>query len=399
MRKCLIICVFIVSSLLVGCGGSPHGPLSVASTRELGREAFQLGVAHTTGKYAFTNDNFLLEGANRIRGFGAKAIFVYMTPNFRSTYPEKAGPHWPAADPSNLTELAKTEPFKRLFDMPFETFVITVYGFANGDYVDRFGWDPSAAQAEEREFHDLASHLYATYAGTGKRFILKHWEGDLIGLQGLDRGTNNIPGPKVQAMINWLKARQRGIERARQEAPPDQGVAVFHAVEVNRVLDYSDHKLTRVVNAVLPAVKADMVSYSSYDSTLQGTDAASAAARIKEALEVIDSFAPDPLTLGRRRMFISEYGLFENERPSETAWRTRTIVDTAKAEGLLGAFMWEVFDNECKYPNGQYFPIASSPGSPARPQAANCRGLWLVKPDGSTSATAAALSPYWKKAE
>jgi len=358
---------------------------------------FQAGVTHLDGKYGFTQDNFLLEGSTRISSSGSDAIFIYMEPKFRARYPDKSNaPFWPPEDPHALVELAQTAPYRAVFDLPFRTFVITAYSFAAGDTIQDFATDPTLAAKEEQEFYDLTRYLLATYAGTGKTFILKHWEGDYIGLQGFDT-TKDIPPTMVDAMNIWLTARQRGVTRARNDAGNVAGVGVFHAVEMSRVLDYSRSGMTRVVNAVIPVVNADMASYSSYDSTLQGSDAGSAAAATSEALNVIKSLAPDPLGLGDKRILISEYGLFENERSAdEVTWRTKTILQAAQGAGIFGAFLWQVFDNECKQSDGSYFPTDSSPGDTLRPANSQCRGLWLVKPDGNSSETLPLVFPYWK---
>jgi Carboxypeptidase regulatory-like domain len=358
---------------------------------------FQSGVTHAGGDYGFTTDNYLVEGSKRINTLGASSIFVYMVPEYRTRYPDKSvAPFWPAGDLHSLTELAQTAPYKALFDLPFKTFVITAYSFAAGDHVANFATDPSLAGQEEEEFYELTRYLLTTYAGTGKTFILKHWEGDYIGLQGFDTSKSISPS-MVDAMNIWLTARQRGISRARNDLGNPAGVGVFHAVEMSRVLDYSRSGLTRVVNAVVPVVKPDMVSYSSYEATLAGSDPASATAVIREALDVIKNLAPDPLGLGDKRILISEYGLFENERPAdEVAWRTTAILQAAQAAGISGAYMWQVFDNECHQSNGSDFPTDASPGDPLRPANSQCRGLWLVKPDGAISPVLSLISPYWK---
>jgi protocatechuate 3,4-dioxygenase beta subunit len=358
---------------------------------------FQAGVTHVQGNYGFTQDNFLIEGANRVNTFGSDAIFIYMEPQFRSRYPDKSNsPSWPAGTPSTLTELAQTAPYKAMLGMPFKTFVITAYAFTTMDSVENFAINPDAAAFEEQEFYDLTRYLLMTYAGTGKTFILKIWEGDYTGLQSFDT-TKDISPTMIDAMNIWLKARQRGISRARNDAGNPSGVGVFHAVEAARVLDYSRSGLTRLINAVVPVVKPDMVSYSSYEASLAGTDAASAAATIREALDVIKSLAPDPLNLGNKRIFISEYGLFENERPAdEVVWRTNTILQTSQAAGIFGAFLWQLFDNECTQSDGSDFPTDTSPGDALRPTNSQCRGLWLVKPDGATSPVLPLISPYWK---
>lgn len=357
---------------------------------------FQAGITHTDGRYGFAQGNFLIEGAQKVVDLGAPAIFLYMTPNFRSSYPDRGAQMWPAKDPASLTELAQTLPFQKAFNLPFQTIVITAYGMANGDNFSLVANDANAAAAEEKEFYDFARYLYSTFAGTGKTFVIKHWEGDFIGLGGFD-SSQDISPQRVTEMIAWLKARQRGITRARQDAGNPAGIGVFNAVECSLVLDLArGQSKVRVINAVVPQVVPDMVTYSSWDSSMQGSDPASAAAAMNEALDTIKKYAPDPLNLGNRRILISEYGLYENNRPNETVWRAQTILETAKSAGLLGAFYWELFDNECKDASGKYFPIGSLPSDPLRPQNGNCDGLSITRPDGSVSPALSVLATYWK---
>jgi hypothetical protein len=354
---------------------------------------FAAGIAHASGNYGFTQENFLQEGAERIRQLGSDAIFIYLTPNFRTTYPDKSSASWPAQDPSYLSDLIQAEPYKKVLSMGFKTVVLTAYTFANDDHVAGFA-ETGNAQAEEDEFYNLATYLLRTYANTGMTFILKNWEGDWIGLQGYDT-TQNISWSMANDMVYWLRARQRGVTRARQDAGNPSGVNVLNAVEVNRVLDYAQQGLNRVVNAVVPFVGADMVTYSSYDSTLAGTDPNSMHAAMTQAIETIYRLAPDPLHLGSKRALISEYGLYENQRESEAMWRTQTVLQTAKSAGLAGAFMWNVFDNECQESNGLAAPIDTSIGDPSRPTDSECRGLWAVRPDGSTSSVVGVLQGYF----
>jgi hypothetical protein len=214
---------------------------------------FLAGTTHVMGRYGFTQNNFLLEGANRIRNFVAPAIFVYMYPSFRQAYPDNQANLWPSVSPTSLTQLAQTTPYKRLFNMPFRTFVITAYTFANSDNVAGFATNPSMAVTEEKEFYDLTRYLYATYAGTGKTFILKHWEGDWVGLQGYD-ASKNVSPTMVNAMITWLTARQNAVANARRDVGDPVGIGVFHAVEVNRVIGLCSVCKVRVINAVVPGV-------------------------------------------------------------------------------------------------------------------------------------------------
>lgn len=374
--------------------GSPNNSNSSSNSAKANfMNSFAAGIAHADGNYGFTQENYLQEGAERIQQLGSDSIFIYLTPQFRTNYPDKGSISWPAQDPSYISDLVQAQPYAKVLNMPFKTIVLTTYTFANDDHVAGFAANGNI-QAEEDEFYNLATYLFKTYANTGKTFILKNWEGDWIGLQGYDT-TQNISGGMVKDMIAWLSARQRGVTRARQDAGNPSGVNVFNAVEVNRVLDYAQKGMNRVVDAVVPAVGADMVTYSSYDSTLAGSDPNSMQAAMTQALNTIYRFAPDPLGLGSKRVLISEYGLFENSQESEAIWRTKTLLSQAQSIGLAGAFMWNVFDNECHESNGQTAPIDTSLGDPNRPIDSECRGLWAVRPDGSTSSVVGILQGYF----
>ena len=115
----------------------------------------------------------------------------------------------------------------------------------------------------------------------------------------------------------------------------------------------------------------------------------------KEALQTIDKLAPDPVRLGKRRILVSEYGLYENQLSGGTSWRSKAILSTASNAGIYGAFLWNLYDNECVQPNGQAALVDAPVGNPARPRDGNCRGLWVVRPDGSNSAVLGVLKKYW----
>ena len=393
------------------------GAMALSGREQLLQMPFKAGVAHVDGKYGFTQSNYLIEGANRILNpgpsmAGPDAIFIYLQWKFLQEYPQKAnGPFWPPATPASLKELAQTAPYQALFNMPFNLFVMTTGGFQNQDKIDSFRTDPNAASNEEQDFYDLTRYLYSTYAGTGKTFILKNWEGDYRALpDGILSQPNaeaaiqatDISPQRLDAMILWMQARQRGVSRARTDSGNPAGVGVFHAVEMSRVLDYTRLGRSRLVNLVIPVVQSDMVSYSSYDSSSikNGPDAPTTRASMNEALNAIKSLAPDPLDLGDKRILISEYGLFENERtPADVQWRTQTILETSQAASILGAFMWQVFDNECykDYPtNKQPFPVDCSPGDPERPLNTQCRGLWIVKPDEHPGAALPLMAQWFR---
>lgn len=71
------------------------------------------------------------------------------------------------------------------------------------------------------------------------------------------------------------------------------------------------------------------------------------------------------------------------------------MLSTASKAGIYGAFLWNLYDNECVESNGQSAPVDSPPGDPLRPADNECRGLWVVRPDGSDSPVLNVLKQYW----
>lgn len=395
MRKVLLVGILSSVCAAIGCGGGSIGSSGSSAKAAVSATKFTAGIAHVAGNYGFSQNNYLVEGAQKISQLGSDSIFVYLTPWFRTQYPDKSTANWPAQDPSNVAQLAQTGPYDQVFHMPFKTIVLTVYTFANKDYLPGFAQSQQMQQAEQNEFYQLTKYLYSRFSGSGKTFILKNWEGDWAALGGEGSSTaGNEPENNLQDMIAWLKARQAGVTQARNEAN-DSSMAVLNGAEVNRVLDYAQQGLTRVINAVIPQVNADMVTYSSYDSTAIGNDAGSMEQSFNQALKTIEKLAPDPLGLGNRRILVSEYGLYENQLVGGTSWRAKAILSTAEQAGIYGAFLWNLYDNECVQPSGQPAAVDTPVGNPTRPADSNCRGLWVMRPDGSTSGVLNVLKQYW----
>jgi len=85
--------------------------VNCASASDSPSAAFTAGISHIDGKYRFTQNNYLLEGAQKISALGSNSIFIYLTPSFRSDYPDESSTNWPASDPAGVDGLAQTGPY------------------------------------------------------------------------------------------------------------------------------------------------------------------------------------------------------------------------------------------------------------------------------------------------
>jgi hypothetical protein len=322
-----------------------------------------LGVAHTAGKYSFTQENYLNEGADELLQLGTRVIKVWFGSDAATYYPFNSA--WPTQGRS-LTEVAQDPYYKELFDKPFTTYILVL---TRSDGISFF-WDGMTRDeklAERQETFELARYLLTTYAGTGKTFVLQNWEGDHLLRRGLKEG--EVPdATRLAGMAAWWNARQAGVEAARRLVPAE-GVTVVHAIEVNHLREAMAGKVT-ATNDVVPKTHADLYSYSSWDVEFDR-------ARLTQALDYLAAKAPDSKLYGSRNIYLGEFGAAKDHLGPGEVRRDliRELTDTALGWGVRYAIYWQVFCNE---PAREYS---------GRPTNDDMRGFWLIRPDGTRSAT------------
>ena len=150
--------------------------------------------------------------------------------------------------------------------------------------------------------------------------------------------------------------RQRAVDDAKH-AVEYNGVEVWHYTEVNHVWLAMEGR-PALVNRVLPNTTVDLVSYSSYDT-------AADPAKLKAALNYIESqLLPKPGINGRR-VFIGEYGFPTSlHTPQEQDRRTREVITAALEWGCPLVLYWELYNNEINDDGKQ-------------------RGFWMIDDEGA----------------
>lgn len=116
---------------------------------------------------------------------------------------------------------------------------------------------------------------------------------------------------------------------------------------VKRTLDdlKTSGKTTRndMVNAVLPRVALDMVSYSSYDTAVfEGSSSAS----FLDALQLIKRQHHRTAASPDKAVYVGEFGVSSmNTNWDDTMERIKSGVNTAVAAGMRHLIYWQVYDN------------------------------------------------------
>ncbi len=323
-----------------------------------------LGVAHAGGKYSFTEDDYLNEGADRLLELGTRVIKVWFQRDGGRAY--RFNSEWgpPAAD---LAELARKPYYRELFAKPFTTFILVVESAAPASFLD--GMTPEEIDAEREQIHGLARYLLEQYAGSGKTFILQNWEGDHLLRQRLAPEADPDP-VRIQGMRDWWNARQDGVDQARREVGL-RGVMVAHAAEVNLLEQSMEGKVT-ATNVVVPFTRADLYSYSSWDLRFDRR-------RLTQALDYLQLMAPDSKLYGEHNIYLGEFGVVKDQVEEGVSLRNtiQALTEAALGWGVRYAVFWQVFCNEAAHPYE------------GRPLNSDMRGFWLIRPDGTRA-------PSWR---
>jgi hypothetical protein len=334
----------------------------------------RLGATHMDGQYYFTSEPYIIEGAKKLNelGYGILKLWFSKADGNQGGY--RYNSDWKLTRTMTLKDLAQHEYYKVVFDMPFKVFALNINdGFGRESKEDQ---TPTLKRVET-EMYDLTKYLLTQYKNRDVTFILEMWEGDWTLRGGTQPSAkwkeNGVPEDapvRVKNFIDWVTARQNGVDRARNEIGKTE-CKVYHAIEVNRVFDGLEGIPTLTTN-VLPKVKVDMVSWSSYDGrTLDGL-------LMYKGIDIIrQHLVPTEYMKGKKVVFIGEVGRPENiENQTRESIREFWDLNMAVylAQDMPYIIQWELFCNEPKV----------GPRTQDRNKTNDeLRGFWLIRPDGT----------------
>jgi hypothetical protein len=298
---------------------------------------------------------------------GFRAFRLLLSPVSRRTYGL-------AQDRANsLVALFDSEPFQSAMKhKEFRTVMFTAYDFAsypNQHYLDR-AFLAANRQRIFDEYEQLTEEIMRRESGSGRVFVIGHWEGDnqvycgssfKFVTQDAERARclAQNPAERLAGLAEWLKIRQEAVAagRERAKAAGATGVEVLHAVEFNTLFHFrgvagagmrqKDYR--GVLDAVVPAVKPDVCSYSAWESLNPD--------RLPKDLKLVAA------ACGAARLVIGELGYQPTpERKDPTKDLLRAVAALKKFPGQIGAvFFWEAFH--------QGFGVFRPDGSAAWPKA------------------------------
>jgi len=368
-----------------------------------------IGVAHIQGGYNVPFSyggpsvrDQLNEGADAILALGSRVIKIQHFPANQVFYPfiYPANPNYLNSYDATqrITQQAKSPQMQTLLGKNFTTYILNIGSnvpVMNGAVEDlgQFSLMPSVVDGlttaeratEKAAIKNLAKHLLQTYAGTGKTFILANGEADLLMRWGLAYGVETSDA-RIDAMVEWIKARQEGVTEARAEVGAT-GVSVVYSCEVQYVQAAISQGMTpagtfkTAADLVVPRTNCDLYDYTVWDiGTSQDP------LKVVAALNYLEAKAPASALYGERNIYIGEYGFGEYDAAGGDVLlqenKVRRVTDAALGWGVRYLVYWQITDYrpeplstlptyvaDSNYDTGKHWDLFA--------------GMWLIRPDGS----------------
>ena len=314
-------------------------------------------------KYKFTDEGALIETARVIQEMGSDLLKISVSPDYDSHYMMTRDPEIKTA-----LDLIQHQPeFIQVLDMPFPNIMLWLYPFSDKKSGFFKGEIPEAeAKGIYREVYDFTAYLLKKYSGNGKSFFIGNWEGDWHMLKE-EYNYDLDPTPaSIKGTIDWFNLRQKAIADAIRNTP-HFNVNVYYYIELNHVRKSIEDERPTIVNRVLPYIKTDYVSWSSYDVTTEAAKLGGEEGKkmVMEALDYIERHLPESDIPGKR-VFVGEYGfnLEQVENAAEQKECAERIMQWSLEWGCPFVLYWELYCNEIEESTGEH------------------RGFWLIDKDG-----------------
>lgn len=336
-------------------------PLAVQATET----PFSLSVGTQTigGKYQFTDEPLLVETAKVIRGMGSDTLKITVSKWYPETYHIEE-----RDDIQTALDLITREPsYRAVFDMPFRNTMFWLYPFADQYTAFDTGSIPEEeAEGIYEEMYEVTEYLLKKYSGTGRHFWIGNWEGDWHLTKVYDFDVDASP-TAIKGAIEWFRLREKAVADAIRETPHEE-VYVHFYIEICQVQKAIEEERPAIVNEVLPHIKTDYVSWSSYDTTRRAGELGGERGRrmVFEALDYIEAHLPESDIEGKR-VFIGEYG-YKHEwvrDPDIQEKYTAELIKWGLEWGCPFILYWQIYCNEFREDLGQH------------------RGFWLINKEGT----------------
>jgi hypothetical protein len=313
--------------------------------------------------------------ANRVAAVdatGFHAIRLLLSPQSQRFYsmpqPRCAG------GTRSLTCLLESEPLQQALALKtLQVVMFTAYDFTS--FPRQRYLDPEFLKANRQrvfdEYREFTEAIMRTYSGSGRVFIISHWEGDNQVYCGSSYNFQTVddkryaclyqePEKRLAGMAEWLRIRQDAIAEGRKRAVAEgaSNVEVYHAAEFNTIFatrrvsgaSIRSREYKGMLDTVIPAVHPDICSYSAWESVNRNR-------LTRDLQDIVKACAPAPVIIG-------EIGIKED--PDKHYAKLVSALQPLRNSIPL-IFFWQAFDTSTSKEPG--FALFDAEGKVLHPRA------------------------------
>ncbi len=312
---------------------------------------YRIGTQTFGPKYKFSNKPGFIETAEQILEMGSNIIKFAISNKFKDGFIKD---NLPKDDNITIRDIIEKIPeYGQIFDMPFGYYFFWVSDRESRLYKPwHLGLTEKDIERQYNDVYDFCKYLLTKYEGSGKTFMLGHWEGDWL-LLGRTKFPLDVPtDTAIKSMIDWLNIRQKAVDDAKRDCAA-KNVYMYNYAEVNLVQkSFDGHK--SVTTEVLPNINVDYVSYSCYDllgpwyREKENKEKALYDSIVK-ALNFIEQHLPEKkVDFVGKRVFIGEYGfpLIRTKTAELQNEASKSLIKCGLHWGCPYILYWELYNNE-----------------------------------------------------
>lgn len=310
---------------------------------------------------AGSHADLLTLARERIRPTGAGLLRFYVGARFDYIHPVLSPDRFAGLrdrTPASILDLPHYR--AALEDAAFPTIVLTAYagidyGAGRDDTNLMRPWTAREEREEYKQLFDLARRLLERYGQMDKTVIISNTEADDKMLEVMNY--SGSPRMAIDNLRAWQNTRYRAIEEARRLYPQAR-LRLLVAFEISllnlKIIEYQ-HRFVKhpkgqwnALRDVVPQVRFDLLSYSSYESTNAPFDTANidtppaeVGARLLRDVARLQALAAKPVMIGELGI---PYDRFDRLPTGGVAPRLASALEALEKAKPAYVVFWQVFD-------------------------------------------------------
>jgi hypothetical protein len=308
-----------------------------------------------------TKADLLTMARERVKAAGSGLMRLYVGPRFDYIHPLLSPDRFPGLKRRTPVEILGLPYYRAVLEDPdIHTVILTAYpaidyGAGPDDIHLMRPWTAREEREEHDQIRELAQWLLERYGAEPKTFIISNTEADDKLMEVMNY--TGSPEMAIENLRAWQNTRYQAVDEARRLHPNAQlklqvafEISFLHA----KILRYQGRFVRRskgewnALADVVPQVRFDLLSYSSYESTNSPFDTSNintppedVGVRLLRDLRILQKSVQQPVMIGELGIPYDQFDRLPTGGVEPRLAAAIGAIETARPEYVV---FWQVFD-------------------------------------------------------